>query len=294
MPHQASVLVIGGDGLIGSGLARSLLRSGLVVNYTTRRNSHKMNGIYFDLLDGNLDVLLENKPNIVIVCAAMTNMSACERDPNMSMRINVIGTVGVVREFLSGGAFVVFLSSNTVFDGSILGVAEDNPYCPTTEYGRQKAAAEQQLLALPSADSRLAVVRLSKVVSPVSGIAANFLHQIQVAHSCEAFEDLLFCPTSITYLIDGLIRIFTERIPGIFHLSGEEEMSYEQFARSLARAIGADSTRVKATTLEAKKIEVLFRPRHPALGMVKTENLLGLRPEPLSHLIKNLVGGIAP
>jgi len=285
----SSLLVVGGNGLVGGGLVRRLEEEGVKVISTSRTNMPNCERIYLDILGNDFDSLIELNPSTVIVCAAMTNMLACEREPETSRRINVVSTVELVREMLSCGAFVVFLSSNTVFDGNTLNVAEDHPYCPTTEYGHQKAAAEQQLLKLPSADCRLAIVRLSKVVSPDSGIAADFLHRLQEGQSCEAFEDLLLCPASINYIIDGLIRIAMARIPGVFHLSGEEEMSYAQFARSLASAIGADGALVRATTSEAKGIEVLFRPRHPALGMVKTGTALGLLPEPRSHLINELV-----
>jgi len=290
MLQNSKVLIVGSDGLVGASLFSSLVQIGVLVTPTTRRQICTDDIEYFDLLIHEPDSLLKFKPDIVFITAAVTNISFCEQHPDLSSRINVTSTVELAKVMLSYGAFVIFISSNTVFNGCIFNVSEDHPYCPTVRYGYQKAAAEQQLLALPNANTNLTIVRLSKIVTPKAGIAAEFLSLIQDGKYVEPFYDLMFCPASISFVVKGLITIALSRKPGIFHLSGEEEMSYAQFALSLTHAIGADSTLVKPITTTLKGIDVLFRPRHPALGMERTKNIFGIYPESSIQMINELVG----
>ncbi len=53
----------------------------------------------------------------------------------------------LIKRLVAVGIFVVFISSNAVFDGTIPFVRADQPVNPKTAYGRQKAAAEEALFA---------------------------------------------------------------------------------------------------------------------------------------------------
>lgn len=283
-------LIVGGDSLIGAHLARRLAGTGTVVSTTRRPGSPGQ--VFLDLMTGDTDAACATKADVAFVCAAMTNIKSCEADPLASSRINVTETVKLVERLVGEGCFVVFLSSNTVFDGDTPFPDEDAPYSPTTEYGRQKRAAEEQILGLGKDAKRVAIVRLSKVVAPESGMAADFMRRLRDGSPCPAFTDLFLCPASLAYVGAGLMAVAAARIPGVFHLSGTDEMSYTQFALHLAGRIGADPGLVVPGTSSEAGVSVLFRPVHPALGMARTSRLLGLAPEQLDHMMNELESGL--
>jgi dTDP-4-dehydrorhamnose reductase len=228
------------------------------------------------------------KPDVAFLCAAMTNIKACHDDPVTSSATNIAGTVKLASELIEGGCFVVFLSSNTVFDGITPWPAEHSPYAPTTEYGRQKMVAEQQLLALPGADRQIAIVRLSKVLSGGSGIGLDFMNRLRHGEQCRPFSDILMSPVSVRYVNQGLIGIALKRASGLHHLSGAEEISYADFSRRLAEQLAVDPALIEPITSRQAGIEVHFQPLHPGLGMPRTTKTLGIAPETVENVLLEL------
>jgi len=281
-------VIVGGDGLIGRHLGQWCRRGIAQVIVTTRREPVEDGRMFVDLTCERVDAGSRVEADVVFICAAMTNMRACEESPELSYQINVLATVDLVAQFASRGAFVVFLSSNAVFDGAAPWPGESATPSPTCEYGRQKAEAERRLWALPSAADRIAIVRLSKVVSPDLGIVANFIRQLKSGQRCDAFDDLKMAPISLDYVAQGLFRIASRKTPGVFHLSGTDELSYAQFARRLADRLGADESLVRR--ISSAGTNTAFRPNHPGLGMSRSRSVVGLSPEPMEDVVEAVCG----
>jgi dTDP-4-dehydrorhamnose reductase len=285
MASDKHILIVGGDSLIGAALSSRFAMETYKVSVTSRRPNQTGKVISFDLACGEDERLLALKADIVIVCAAMTNMQSCENNPLASRQINVTSTVNLIRKLLEGETFVVFLSSNTVFDGETSWPAEDAQCAPVGEYGQQKADAEKQLRTLAGADRLLAIVRLSKVMSGHFGMAREFKNALLAGQSCRAFSDLLISPVSLPYVTNGLIQIGFEQHPGIFHLSGAAELSYAKFAALLAARLGAEASLIQLIRSTDTGVDVSFKPKHPGLGMPMTEQRLGIAPEPIAHVL---------
>jgi len=291
MKKPATWLVVGGDGLIGGRLAVEAKHfAGSVVASCLQPNPNS-GMISLDLTTGDNRALTAVKPDVAFLCAAITAMQFCQDNPDLSRRTNVTGTLRLASELLQSGCFIIFLSSNTVFDGNIVRPNEDSLYCPTTEYGRQKVSVEQQLLALSGNSGAVAIVRLSKVVAPGSAMVAEFTKLLKAGKPCAAFNDLRMSPVSLSYVTDALLAIAQSKQSGIFHLSGAEEMTYAEFASHLASSLGADAGLVRPISSEAAGVGVLFRPQHPALGMKRTSELLRIFPEPTEHFYKQMIEG---
>src|SRR5437868_5137012 len=135
-----SLLLVGADSEIGAATARHLTACGASVIATTRRPEHVAADRPFLDLSAPLD---DWRPPAGIgaacIFAAVARLQACEADPAGSAFINVSQTLGLTERLLAEGAAVLFLSTNQVFDGTVPQVAADAPFCPVSEYGRQKA-----------------------------------------------------------------------------------------------------------------------------------------------------------
>lgn len=290
--QKPSYLVVGADGLVGAGLVALMEKVGAGVTATTRR--HDAVGakrLFLDLTDAEAKAFRPAGYSVAFLCAAITSIAACEDDPARTQQINVLNTVALAKTLLAAGTQIVFLSSNTVFDGTAAWPNEGTAYSPACEYGRQKAAVEQQFLRLSTPSVPVAIVRLSKVLTPRSGMVAEFLRHLAAGELCPAFDDLGMCPISLGYTTEALLAVARSGLPGVFHLAGEEEMSYAGFAQRLASHLGADPALVRPGSSAASAARVLFRPTYPGLGMQRTRELLGIGPEPTMHLMAALDPG---
>jgi dTDP-4-dehydrorhamnose reductase len=292
--HPPRVLIVGGTGLIGSALAADLAAAGCAVSATGRRAASSRPPGYdlvpYDLDSGDPRFLSALAPDCAVLCAAVTAMQACEEDADAAYRVNVTRTVALAEALLARGAFVVFLSSNTVFDGRSPWPDEAAPHHPEVVYGRHKSEAERRLAALPGAGEKLAIVRLSKVVTGDGGVVGRFLADLGAGVPCAALSDLMLCPVSLDYVVRGVSAIVQRRLPGIFHLSGAAELSYAGFAAALAAHLGVAGDLVRPVDLETAGIATPFRPLHPGLGMAATRERLGIGPQSLEDVVRSVAG----
>ena len=245
----------------------------------------------FDLKDGAdaLPDALVNQADVVFLCAAVTGFAPCANDPEGSRIINVTRTVELARRFLQRGARVVYLSSNAVFDGTLVRAGEQTPTLPVTEYGRQKADCELALLQ-SAAESRgsCAVVRLTKVVDGAQPLYGGWLQSFKLRSPAKAAADLVMCPVTTAYVASGLQRIGAGDQTGVYHLSGERDMTYFELASAMAEAFGAEAT-VEQDWVK-QRLGSVPAPAHSALSMKHTTGIFGLKPQHLQAVARELTG----
>ncbi len=290
MSREDNSLVIGSDGLLGRALLARLTDAGDTVWGTSRREpAEGPRRVRLDLSAATPNLLLPQPVRSAFVCAAVTEMQACEARPVETRRVNVTNTLRVAEQLLERGTFVQYLSTSAVFDGTQAYPAENAPSCATTEYGRQKAEVEARLLELDDGRGQVAICRLSKVVAPGVPVIARIVEALETGKRIEAFSDLALSPVSVEYAVDSLLAVARRRLGGIFHFSGEREWTYADLARTLAERLRAPESLVAPVTAADHGIVPLFRPVHPALGMAVTTARLGILPQPLDRAVASLV-----
>jgi len=274
-------LVVGSDSLIGNVLINYLKEINYYPISTTRRlNLVNERNLFLDFY--HIGNFAYHHFRNVYFCAGETSIAKCEADPNKTAFINVEATFNLAKKLKESGAQIIFISSNTVFDGSKDYPNEDEKYSFTTTYGRQKSEAELKLLSLGAG---IKIVRITKVISPKTQILSFILEKIKSKKSCELFNDLFISPLSIQYLCQMLVKIAESPEDGIFHLSGAENFSYADFAINLASFMNADISLINGIP----STDILYKPKFARLGMEKTQRLLHISSESLDSLFSNLL-----
>ncbi len=294
---MSAALVVGADGLIGSALLRELRSSGWTAVGTTRRRQAPTGLLYLDLAEAPPDLsnrsgygpLLALPDLVVFFAAASTGYVRCENDPEGSRRVNVTHSMLLAKQMIGLGGFVVYPSSNAVFGDGAASPSEYSARAPASEYGRQKAAAEQALLELAAdAGGRggVAVVRMTKVVH-AGGLLAEWGSALKSGKTVDAAVDLRLSPVSLAYAIGGMIRVAGGRRTGIYHLSGDAELSYFEFAQRLAVALGQSRGQVRETRVRGRLGKTLTNSG--ALMMTEASRLAGLEPQTVDSVLDDLV-----
>jgi dTDP-4-dehydrorhamnose reductase len=269
-------LIVGADSSIGRALAARLISAGKRVIETTRRHDTLCETrIFIDLTKEIENWLPPAKIDVAYLCAAVTSTEQCRQDPVHSAEVNVRNTLSLARNLISRGTFVVFLSTNQVYDGSIPWRKADDKVCPKTEYGRQKAEAEKQLLAL---GNLVSIVRFTKILSSNMPLFQGWIQRLRNHQEIHPFLDMVMAPVPLFFAVEVLSRLGELRLPGIVQVSGEKDISYDQVAYYLARQIDANLDLVKPRNSKEVGLQAEFVPLYTTLDTTQLRIQLGLDP----------------
>jgi len=241
-------LIIGGDSEIGAASYRLIQAQGKPVVATTRRLDRIGHDRPFLDLSDPLELWDPPKGTVAAcVCAAVARLQACANDPEATARINVVQSLRLIEKLLASGIYVLFLSTNQIFDGRTPNVPSNAPPSPVSEYGRQKARTEAILHELMASGAPVAILRLAKVVSPDIPLLRDWIKALKHGRTIGAFEDMMVAPIPIGLVCTAIAALMNDRAGGIFQLSGPLDVAYLEVARIVANRLGADPKLIAPT-----------------------------------------------
>lgn len=266
------VLVTGAGGMVGRAVAAFCLSAGdRVLAY-----DHAS----LDIGDRNLvmQTLGNEKPDIVINCAAWTNVDGCELDKERAFASNADGPENLARASRAIHAAFATISTDYVFDGKKHGfyTQRDDPN-PESVYGVSKLEGERRAQA---AYARTIVVRTGFVFG-VGG--SNFLSTIveraRRGEKLKAIKDAWGTPTYAPDLAVRLRELTEKDLPGTFHVVNDGDgVSYEEFARAALDLAGCADAQLE-TVLTAQLGRPAPRPENSRLRCLLSP-AIGLAPMP--------------
>jgi dTDP-4-dehydrorhamnose reductase len=260
------VFVVGADGMLGSRLVAAFRRDRVNVWGSTRREATVgSRRVYLDLAN---DVGQFSLPfsggGTAILSAAHTSIDQCQRDPKATRRINVENTLALARKLSDAGMFVVFLSSNTVFDGLTAYTRAHATPNPQNEYGRQKADVEAQLLSMGDTAS---VIRFSKIIAPDMPVLSSWIRDLRSGVVVHPFSDAVMAPLSAAFATEVVVRAAIRKHSGLIQASASDDISYADAAKYLATNITADIKLI--IPISSKTVGTFAFPSHTTLDSTK-------------------------
>ena len=242
-------LIVGGDSEIGSAACRTMREQGSPAAATTRRREQVGPGRPFLDLAAPLDGWAPpSGTKAACICAAIARMAACAADPAGTAQINVDRTLGLIDDLFARGIYVLFLSTNQVFDGRVAHVPADAAYSPISEYGRQKVGTETILRERIACGAPAAILRLAKVVSAGMPLFDGWGRDLSAGKPINAFSDMMLAPPPTDLVCSAIGALMEDRASGIFQLTGPRDVSYAEVARFMATRRGAATSLVKETS----------------------------------------------
>ncbi|MFM9150219.1 MAG: dTDP-4-dehydrorhamnose reductase [Solirubrobacterales bacterium] len=211
------------------------------------------------------DRLEIDRPDVVVNCAAWTDVDGAEDDPEAADLVNGEGAANVAQAAASVDARVLYVSTDYVFDGTKgEPYLESDPPVPISAYGRSKLKGEEATLF---ANPRAFVVRTTWLFGAGG---PNFVETMLRAGETEGkvlvVHDQVGCPTWTTHLSVGLVRLLDTDRFGIHHMAATGHCSWYDFAREIFDRAAMEVVTLSATT------EMLGRkaPR-PAFSALESE-----------------------
>jgi dTDP-4-dehydrorhamnose reductase len=279
------ILITGASGLLGLNLALEAASGhtvfGLVNQHALRTQAFTV--IQADLLEpGAIQTVLdETRPDWVIHCAALANVDACETNPQQASQLNSEVPGKLAQLVARGGARLVHISTDAVFDGQRGGYSEEDAPNPLGVYARTKLAGE---LAVAQANPDAIIARVNLFGWSVSGqrsLGEFFFNNLHAGKSVMGFTDVFFCPLLANDLGQILMRMLEKRLSGLYHVVSRECISKYTFGVRLAHRFGLNENLIRPASVGEAGLKAARSPRL-TLQTGKLAQALGVPPPDLS------------
>jgi dTDP-4-dehydrorhamnose reductase len=258
------LVITGGGGLVGRVLAAQ-----------ARHRGHEVLALTSSECDVTDPVAVERHiaaDDVVVNCAAYTQVDAAEKDPDRAAAVNTTGAENVAQACARAGAGLIHISTDYVFGGPADGDArrpyeiDDEPR-PLSVYGRTKLAGE---LAVLAAKPDAHVVRTAWIYE--GGDGSDFAAVMRrralddASGTVDVVADQVGSPTYVGDLTDALLEIAQGNISEpVLHAANAGEASRYDQAVAVFEALGADPGRVRPVGTDAHP-RPAPRPSYSALS----------------------------
>ncbi len=284
------IFITGASGLLGNKVAEIALEKGWEVY--SGYNSHKPEfgkPVKFDLAnpDSIVKAIRDVKPDVIVHSAALTDVDRCEVEKELAYKVNVEGTKVIAEMARKIGAFMVYVSTDYVFDGSKGLYKEDDETNSINYYGYTKLLGEE--FCRDFCIARPCVIYGSKPASGKVNFALWLIDRLEKGEEVKIITDQWITPTLNTNLAKMVLECVERELKGIYHLAGATRVSRFEFAKEIARTFELDENLIKPAKMSDMNW-IAKRPRDSSLDVSKAMKTLKEKPYDLKKALKVLKG----
>jgi len=280
--NQKTIVVTGSNGFIGSKIIEYLARNSNYLVFGWSKGINRIQDCDFSytninltnskLVDKNFSIV---KPDILIHCAAISQVDVCEENPKLCYEINVDVTAQLVHLSNRFGTRIIHFSSDFVFDGKKEWVEENMTPDPLSKYGETKRNAER---VVEKADN-WAVIRPVLVYgysqsASRGNIFTWVLESVKAQRPINVVGDQFRTPTFVGDVVKLVENLMDNMGNGYFHIGGADRLSVYEFVMKIAKEAGLSGSlitreesvgvnganlRPQYSCFNNKKMKMLFR-----------------------------------
>ena len=224
-----------------------------IVNQSVKAVSVDVEDLDITKLEQVKEVLDKEKPDVIINCAAATNVDGCEKNQELAFKINAIGPRNLAMVCEEIGAKLVQVSTDYVFSGvGEKPLAEFEMTAPYSIYGKTKLAGENFVKEL---SSKYYIVRTAWLYGRVG---KNFVYTManlgKTKEALTVVDDQRGNPTNANDLAYHILKLIETEEYGVYHCTGNGECSWYDFASEIMKLSGRNCTVNPCTSSEYKAI----------------------------------------
>ena len=225
------ILLIGGDSRLGKIFYAKYKKNFEI--YRTRKKKGRLD-IFLDLKNiEKFKTII--KFDYVLFIAGVVDYTECEKNFNYAKKINCINIPRLAKNFLIQEAHIIFISTNTVFKYKKKIPNENDKTCPGFNYAKLKDMTEKKLLLLKKDYPKITILRLTKNIDKNTAPFNKWINDINKSITINAFKDLFFAPILFEDSAKLIFCVIKKNLYGIYHLSGEKDLNYCEFAKLLIK-----------------------------------------------------------
>ncbi len=242
-----NILITGAKGMLATQIVKDIKRGrteiGAVKDELRKAKLFMTDMDELDITDKDLcnKYIIEKDIDVVINCAAYTNVDGCETNEKDAYNVNAIGprNLAIACEFK--GAKLIHISTDYVFSGT--GNTPIHEYelpAPTSVYGKTKLAGEEYVKQF---SSKHMIVRISWLYGYYG---KNFVKTMITAGkkhgALKVVNDQVGNPTNAADVSHHILNLVISNEYGMYHCTGKGECSWYDFAKEIIRLSGVKAT----------------------------------------------------
>jgi dTDP-4-dehydrorhamnose reductase len=281
------IVILGSGGRLGAALSRQ---------YRKEFDTIGLNHALLDLAKPNQirDRLGPLEFDLLINCAAMTNVDLCESKRAEAFAINADAPKTLAEICRDKNAKLIHFSTDYVFDGS-----KSEPYIesdaakPISVYGESKLRGEENVLAI---NKKHLVVRVSWVFGPDRpSFVDAMIKRARAEEKIDAVADKFSTPTYTSDIARMLTQFLDVDVPdGILHFANSGQCTWQEYAQHALDCCRQLGVPLKAKTVDALKLAdmqnwVARRPIYSVLSTAKYAKLTGAIPRSWREAVSDYI-----
>lgn len=274
-PERQRIWVLGASGQLGQVFCQEWPGYGTIRGFSREqwditRPDHLENYLY--------KIEPEERPHVIINCAAYTNVDHCQKFPDRALAVNAHGVGLIAHACERFSIFLVHISSDYIFSGEKQRpYLETDPPDPVNVYGQSKLEGEKEV-SRQMVSGRFLIVRTSWVFS---GHGRNFvtwcMEQFDRGHTIRCVKDQVGAATYAPDLVQTVYALLEMGYGGWFHFRNEPPMTRCQQVLTIAQILAIKEPRIVAVRRDELNW-VAPRPAYSVLDIQRIKETLNQEP----------------
>tara|TARA_B100000686_G_C16613283_1_gene875003 strand:+ start:20 stop:880 length:861 start_codon:yes stop_codon:yes gene_type:complete len=267
------IMITGASGMLGTHLCLELQSNFQLYPFVKTESNifNKMNINNIDEVSSNINTI---KPDVIINCAAYTNVDNAEENKSEARNVNVLGLLNIIKSS-SKNTKIIHISTDYVFDGDKGSYLENDIKNPLNYYGKTKLEAENYLIG-----SNLNYLIIRPNVLYTYGLGyMNFFSWVlsslnknkKINVASDQISNPVFIPDLVSLIRDSILVDYS----GICHFGSEDVLSRYDFAVKISEIFKLNKGLIKSVET-AKLKQKALRPLNTSLNCSKVESDLDI------------------
>jgi dTDP-4-dehydrorhamnose reductase len=276
-----NILVTGANGQLGNEMR--IIAKNSVDNYifTDVNQVDGVETIFLDItdLDSVRSCVIDNKVDVIVNCAAYTNVDAAETNEALAEKLNAEAPENLAKAMKEVGGLLVQISTDYVFGKEPYNepCKEDQQGTPTGIYGMSKLHGEQKIVAV---GCNYVIIRTAWLYSEFGkNFCKTMMNLTETKSQLKVVFDQVGTPTyayDLAKAIDVVIEKFDGSQVGIYHYSNEGVCSWYDFAKMIAEYNGTTECDIQPCHSDEFQSSVK-RPSYSVLDKTKIKEVFGVK-----------------
>ena len=289
------IMITGANGMLGEECVRNLSEKHEVFAcdlHDTLQYDGSVDYAPLNVMDSQevYRIIKEVQPELVVNCAAYTNVDGSERDHKTAWAINAGGVRYLIDEMSKIGARLIQISTDYVFDGTEGPYTEDAEVNPINYYGQSKLDAEK---IIRDSEIPATIIRTNVLYGNTTLQKASFVRWVveKLSHfeSISVVNDQFGNPTWSFGLAEAIARVIETDTTGLYHYGGKDYINRFEFALKIAQVHDLDPMLIRKTSTRALN-QIAPRPYKAGLVCKKIVNELNVKLYSINESLNHMKG----